>query len=151
MTADGVRIIIASPADSLFSNSPYPVADQDSATIEMGVDAWELKDPAEAAAYYRRCVERGHSVAMSRLGRMCQEGLGVAQNDVEAVRLYTRAAEKGLPGAMNNLGCMYHEGRGVPKDEGEALKLFRSGAVRGNPEARRNYDALSTTLSHVGH
>jgi TPR repeat protein len=51
-------------------------------------------DPAEAARWYRKASDRGHSGATSALARLYEKGLGVEQNQAEAERLKNKAAEQ---------------------------------------------------------
>lgn len=57
----------------------------------------------------------GDTAAMTLLGELYNQGLGVPLNPVEAARWYRLAAERGEPHAMATLALMTVDGRGVPK------------------------------------
>jgi len=70
------------------------------------------------------------------LGRMFEEGQGVAQDTAEAIRWYRLAAEQGHADAQYNLGRMFEEGQGVAQDTAEAIRWYRLAAEQGNVFAR---------------
>ena len=57
----------------------------------------------EAAKWYRKAAEQGHSEALFRLGELYENGRGVAQSLVEAEKCYRKAAEQGSFGARDRL------------------------------------------------
>ena len=65
------------------------------------------------------------------LGKICDDGVGVPENDIEAVEWYRKVAEQGHAPAQDNLGDMYAEGDGVPKNDAEAVKWYRKEAEQG--------------------
>jgi len=99
----------------------------------------------EAVTHYHMAADAGYVSAISNLGTMYQNGLGVAQDEREAARLFHIAVDAGNTYAMNNLGLMYQEGRGVAKDHAEAVRLYRKAADAGNAEAISNLDVMNET------
>jgi len=63
----------------------------------------------DAAHWFRKAAEQGHTGAQYNLGMMYLEGNGVEQSDAEAVRWYKMASEQGHARAQYNLGAMYYD------------------------------------------
>ena len=79
--------------------------------------------------------------ALTNLGQMYAQGLGVEQDFARALDCYRQAAEHGVPQAQSNLAVMYAHGQGVQQDFAQAHKWYRAAAEeRGvpltDPEAR---------------
>jgi hypothetical protein len=70
-------------------------------------------------------------LAMTNLGYMHENGLGVAVSYQEAIKWYLMAAQAGDPFAMDNLGNMQSAGRGFQRNDPEAAKWYRKAAERG--------------------
>ena len=96
------------------------------------------QDYGEAAKWFRKAAEQGHSEAQFNLGQMYDQGQGVPQDFGEAAKWFRKAAEQGLSWAQNNLGVMYREGEGVPQDYPEAAKWFSEAAEQGHTDAQYN-------------
>jgi TPR repeat protein len=90
------------------------------------------KQPADAAATWRKAAERGSTSAMVELGLMHASGTGVAKDDAQAKKLLERAAEAGNPRGIASLAS---SSGGTPADpvKARALLLQTAGA---NPEAQ---------------
>jgi len=76
----------------------------------------------ESGAYRRNHVadiarEANHGKADAQfiLGRMYQQGIGVAKDGAKAVEWYRKAADQGQAAAMSSLGLAYADGLGVPR------------------------------------
>lgn len=93
------------------------------------------RDYALALKWYSRAAEKGDPEAMSKLGVMFAEGLGVQKNQALALGLYRKAAEQGSGEAQGRLGLAYAYGMGVPQDYGTALSWLQKGAARRDPAA----------------
>jgi TPR repeat protein len=77
---------------------------------------------------------------LSDLGRMHDEGTGVAQDRTEAAVWYRKAAELG--DAAERLARLCRDGRGVAKDVKEAKRLYQKAARRGSAAAAAELAAL---------
>ena len=101
-------------------------------------------DKAEAARWYRKAAEQGHTSAQYNLGLIYAYGEGMSENDAEAVKWLRKAAEGGPPYRFgyNKLFLMYAYGDGLPKDHTEAMKWFRRAAERGYIDALFNRDLM---------
>lgn len=73
------------------------------------------QDDAEAAAWFRKAVEKGNAKAMTNLALMYFKGRGVVRNEGEGRRLMQRAAELGDARAQD---WMTRE-RGLPEQRGD--------------------------------
>ena len=84
--------------------------------------------------------EPGRHIAIAQysLGRMYDNGEGVAEDKVEAVRLYTLAADQNHADAQYNLGLMYDNGEGVAEDKVEAVRLYTLAADQNHAAAQCN-------------
>jgi uncharacterized protein len=89
----------------------------------------KLRNPGEAARWYRIAVDRGHAGAMLNLGTLYREGRGVEKNGPEAMRLFQLAAaglasrSDATPGlAALNLAVAYQQGDIVPQDYAAAAR-----------------------------
>jgi len=73
--------------------------------------------------------------AMTLVGELYREGLGLRRNPEEAVRWYRLAAERGDPPAAFALAMAYLGGVGVPQDARAALPLLELAVAAGHPGA----------------
>jgi len=67
------------------------------------------RDPAQAAVWYRRAAERGHSDAQYNLGFMYLLGEGVQQDAEAGVRWLKSAADHGDETSLRLLADVYRE------------------------------------------
>jgi len=83
----------------------------------------------------RRVDEKGDPHAMTLLGELYSNGLGVVLDDAKAAQWYRIAAERGDRDAMFALAIFNIAGRAGLHDRGEASRLFASAAKLGHPAA----------------
>jgi TPR repeat protein len=89
-----------------------------------------VRNPVEAARWYRLAVDHGHTGAMVNLGYLYRQGLGVEKNPAEAVRLFKTAAASVRTNrtdptpsmAAINLALAYQTGDIVPQDYAAAAQ-----------------------------
>ncbi|OJX81087.1 tetratricopeptide repeat-containing serine protease family protein [Magnetospirillum sp. 64-120] len=115
------------------------------AGLDEGLAAYARKDWPAAAREFQALAQGGDPVALSRLGYMKLNGLGVPKDVAGAVDLLTKAADKGEPAAQNTLGSLYFKGIGVAKDPARALILFSRAADQNQPNALNNLGQLYFT------
>jgi len=103
-------------------------------------DRLESKTDPETAAVQRvyRSADSGDPVAMTRLGALFQQGIGVPQSYPEALKWYLRAADLGEVEAMSNIGTLYLIGQGVSTDYAEAMKWYQRAIEGGSLTAMAN-------------
>jgi len=92
-------------------------------------------DPVETAAALAaltELAEDGHRSAQAELGRIWDQGMGVAPDPAQAVRFWSMAADQGHAGARNELARALQSGAGIAADPVEAVRLLRIGAEEGH-------------------
>jgi uncharacterized protein len=98
--------------------------------------ALDPPDWAVAREAFLAAAETGSATAMSYLGWIYEEGLGVARDGSMAAAWYGRAALAGAHDFSVKLGWMYLSGEGVPRDRDAAEAWFRRGIEAGHSPAR---------------
>lgn len=98
-----------------------------------GVNAYNLHHYAEAFPWFQKVATEDHDPrAMSYLGYMYLNGLGVPRNYQQAMYWYQKAAALGNTGVMNNIGNLYHYGEGIPQNYKEAMLWYKKAALHGD-------------------
>ena len=103
----------------------------------------EPADLQEAAVWYRRAGEAGHTLAARRLGEAYSAGRGVAQSDCAAVVWWRQAAEAGDATAQFRSGGAYAAGRGVERDVARAITWHTRSVECGHAPARAALERLN--------
>jgi hypothetical protein len=106
--------------------------------VQYELGAHVTKDPAQAAAWYRKAADHGYPQAQHSLGVLYEFGNGVPADPVTAVQWYRKAAEQGFAPAQFSLGLCYVHGKGVPQDFGQALEWYWKAAKQNNSDAMLN-------------
>ncbi len=78
------------------------------------------------------------AAAMTLLGELYNQGLGVKQDPKRAHEWYRLAAAQNDANAMSSLGLMAMDGRGQPKDEKAGRAWLEQAARKGQPSASYN-------------
>lgn len=86
--------------------------------------------------------DRSDAAAMTLVGELFNQGLGVRQDSAEAASWYRLAAERGDAHAMASLGLMAADGRGIKQDRAAARSWFEKAAAAGEPTAAYNLALL---------
>lgn len=124
--------------------------------LSFSVQADELGDAqraygagefAEAAALLRPLAREGRVEAQYLLGRMYEQGDGVAKDLDEARRLYQRAAEQGHDDAGQKLALFENADSG---EESVVLEWYMPAAEEGDMEAQYNLGFMYETGWGVG-
>ena len=92
----------------------------------------------EATQLYEQAAAAGHTVALSALGGLFENGLGKPQDVDRAAEYYEAAAKAGDPLGMNALGRAYRDAKGRPADRDRAVEWFLEAASRGHTFAYNN-------------
>ncbi len=101
------------------------------------------RDPATAAAWYRRAADEGLAVGQYRLGSLYERGQGVDKDFDEAIKWYQRAADQGNIGAMHNLAVLLSQGGdGTPPDMAKAVEWFLAAANYGVKDSQYNLGVI---------
>jgi hypothetical protein len=80
-------------------------------------------------------AEKGNAPAMTLLGELYANGLGVPRDDKKAADWYKLAAARGDPNAMFALAMFAINGRTGPRDREAGAKWLAAAAKLGHPEA----------------
>ena len=135
-------ILLSAFGTGLMACSSQPVKTEPPVTAQTAMqsakEAYQRKDCAQAADWFRRAAELGDAKAQYNLGMAYDKGQGVAQNYPQAAQWYRKSADQGLAQAQNNLGFLYKQGQGVPQDYGQAAAWFRKSADQGYAQAQYN-------------
>jgi TPR repeat protein len=86
--------------------------------------------------------DRTDAAAMTLLGELYNQGLGVAQDSRKAAEWYRLAASRGDAHAMASLGLMAADGRGMARNPAEARDWLDKAAAKGEPVACYNLALL---------
>jgi len=125
------------PALMAKANAGNPEAEFKVGTkYELG--ARVAKDPAQAAAWYRKAADKGYAAAEHSLGVLYETGTGVPADNAAAAQWYRKAAEQGFAPAQFSLGLCYVHGKGVPQDFAQALAWYGKAAQQKNSDAMLN-------------
>jgi TPR repeat protein len=100
--------------------------------VQVGLNGGTA-NPAEAAKWFLRAAEQGHSEACYSISRMYDSGVGVIKSGVEAEKWLKKAVQnspKKDGGPEYTMGVFYSEDRpDLPKNEKEAAVWYRKAAV----------------------
>ena len=87
-------------------------------------------------------IDPSDAAAMTLLGELYNQGLGVRRDPDQAARWYRLAAERGDVHAMSSLGLMAADGRGTDRGPAAARAWFEKAAALGEPTASYNLALL---------
>jgi len=96
-----------------------------SRNFRKGQSCFSQKDFKNAAEYFRKAAEDGHTDAQCNLGVLYAKGLGVPKDMKDALRWLLKAAEQGHAGAKKNLSLLQEGNQGAKKGPGNNLDLLR--------------------------
>jgi TPR repeat protein len=94
-----------------------------------------VRDPSQAAYWYRKAADLGDPNAQNQLGYLYIWGIGVDRDEAQAAKWFTRASGSGSQPAKLNLAVMYIKGVGVPRDVPFAIDLLHQLAEKDNSRA----------------
>ena len=104
--------------------------------------AFQARDYAAAAHFWRKAAQAGSGDAKLQLGLMADLGLGRARDPVQAYGLYLEAAKLGVAEAAFNVGVMLDAGTGVAQDSRTASIWYARAAIGGSKRAAFNLGLL---------
>jgi TPR repeat protein len=104
-------------------------------------------DYLEAKRWAESAAAQGIAAAMTRLGMIYHNALGVERDPVAAVRWWDRAAMRGDADAQAMLGAAFHLGAGVPRDPVVAMMWLLRGQKGGSALATPFVDPVRANLT----
>jgi len=121
--------------------TPAPAPDNPNIDLVFGAyQRGQYKTALDLAT--QRVQERNDPKAMTMLGELYANAMGVKHDDAKAAEWYRRAADAGDREGMFALAMLRIAGRGGPVNRDEAAKLLASSAKLGNPKAAYNLALL---------
>ena len=102
------------------------------------------KDMSQAASWFQKAAENGHSGAKARLGIMYVEGRGVSKNLATALKLIREAANDNIASAQYQLASMYEQGIGLSPDNDSAISWYKKAAANGYFRAEEKIKTLNS-------
>ena len=107
-----------------------------STDIDIGLQALQRGDYAEAYCLWRPLADQGSAEAQYHLGWLYANGNGLAVDIDRAVALWMQAAGHGHADAQFAIGLAYTTGEGMRMDLDEAVDWFLMAARQGHQDAR---------------
>ncbi|MEP2029946.1 MAG: caspase family protein [Paracoccaceae bacterium] len=105
--------------------------------------AEERFNPAQAVAYFTKAADSGSPEAQFELGKLYENGIGIAQDSARALSLYQQAADQDFADAINDLAFLYYQGGlGLARNQRKSLAMFERAADLRHPQAMFNFAAL---------
>jgi TPR repeat protein len=83
------------------------------------------------------------AAAMTLIGELYNQGLGIVADPAKAADWYRLAAAKGDANALSALGLMALDGRGLAKDQAQGRAWLEAAAAKGEPVASYNVALLN--------
>ncbi|CEP17014.1 hypothetical protein [Parasitella parasitica] len=121
------------------STTPYQTTNQLFAmgnAIYNSVFSTSFADKERALNYFKQAASLGHIEAQCKVGDLCREGYGTAQDFAQAIEWYTKAAANGNTLAHLNLGVLCEEGKGRLRNDYKGAYIhYLQAAERDNSEA----------------
>jgi hypothetical protein len=114
---------------------PLPPPATDNSKIDAAYGAFQRGYYLTALADATQRAEHNDPVAMTLLGEIYAQGLGVGRDDSKAAQWYKLAAAHGDRDAMFALAMFNLEGRAGPRNTGEADRLLEAAAQLGHAAA----------------
>lgn len=97
---------------------------------------YSYSDYNSAYVTVKTLADEGSSNAQFELGRMFENGIGVARDPQQAAFWYGKAAAQGHAEAQTDLGVLYARGLGLARNDAYAVAWFRKAAEQGLAKAQ---------------
>jgi TPR repeat protein len=107
----------------------------DQSTIDTAYGAFQRGHYLTALNEATKRAQQNDSAAMTLLGEIYAQGLGVGRDDAKAAQWYKLAADKGNRDALFALAMFNFQGRAGTRDLAEAARLLEAAARLGHPSA----------------
>jgi hypothetical protein len=143
--APGALAQTGAPAKPQPAGPPKPQAQMATGAVpDLAYAAYQrgLYVAARTEALARIGNNSGDAAALTLLGELFNQGLGVAQDPVKAAEWYRRAAGHGDARALAALGLMALDGRGMAKNPQQGKAWLEQAAAKGEPVAAYNVALL---------
>jgi uncharacterized protein len=133
---------LAQPVQKSAPAAPSQPAQADTGNTDLAFGAYQRGYFLTALTEASKRAQQNDPAAMTLLGELYAQGLGVPRNDAKAADWYKLAAGKGDRNAMFALAMFKLEGRAGPKNPDEAAHLLSDAAKLGHPAAEYDLGLL---------
>ena len=131
-------LVFATPALAQSKTKPLPPSppaaaatpETDNSKVDLAYGAFQRGFYLTALAEATKRAQKNDPQAMTLLGEIYAQGLGVGRDDAKAVEWFKLAASHGDRDAMFALAVFNLEGRGVPRNPQEGAKGYDRASVR---------------------
>jgi hypothetical protein len=100
----------------------------------------------EAAKWFRKAAEQGHSLAQKNIGVMYYAGIGVGRDLIMAASWFRKAALQGDGTSQLGLGKMYFNAEGMKHDLVLAYAWMSIGTLNGELKAKQYKQVYANLL-----
>ena len=148
-----VRAAELAEAPAVAPSEPKPAKTADQAnTPDLAYGAFQRGHylTALAEAKKRLAANPKDGVAMTLIGQLYDQGLGVAQDPKQAAHWYGEAAKQGDMEGTFLYGLAKLTGKGLPQDRAGAAALFTKAAAMNHPGALYNLGVLAVENNGIG-
>jgi len=118
--------------------------------FDDGVVAYKKGDYKTAEKEFIEAEKTGDYRAMTILGHMYFEGIGVDKDYKKAYKRFSQAAKYNFVQAQYNLGLMYDEGHAVSQNYKKAARLYKKAAKQGYAPAQHRLGMLYARGHGIG-
>lgn len=99
--------------------------------FQLGKQAADSKNYAQARLWYNRAIDAGSPGAMVNMALFYLRGTGVDKDPARAAELFQRAADKGIGLAMYYLAHQYSSGQGINRSKRRAAEWYQKAVDNG--------------------
>jgi len=123
--------------------------------LKFATETGTAPDYGQAAAWYLKAAEQGHSLAQFNLGVMYSRGQGVARDAAQSALWFGKAAKLGDAGAQFHLGdsCQRASFKQAPAEalesRIEAYKWYRLAAAQGYRDSEKAWTTLILNMTRA--
>ena len=109
------------------------------ASYQEAIQALNEQDYIFAFEEFTRLADKEKDAeARYQLGRMYEQGFGVAKDEIKAMQIYQQAAQEGSASAALKIGNAYYTGKGMDKNYKEAFSWYQKAAEKDSYPAQYN-------------
>ena len=132
-----VTTAMAQPTKNAPLPTPAPNAtpNSDQSNVDVAYGAFQRGFYLTAFNEATKRAQQNDPAAMTLLGELYAQGLGVGRDDLKAAQWYKMAAAKGDRDAIFALAMFSFQGRAGPRSVDEAARLLEAAAKLGHPSA----------------
>src|SRR5689334_17527827 len=145
MATGAAAVAVAQPT----KNAPLPLpapnatSNTDQANVDLAYGAFQRGFYLTAFNEATKRAQQNDPAAMTLLGELYAQGLGIGRDDSKAAQWYKLAAAKGDRDALFALAMFNYQGRAGPRNTDETVRLLDAAAKLGHAGAAYDLGLLS--------